>query len=129
MTSVPTVRSPLEQLQALYAELPTIACRGLCAGACGPVMASQLEGNQFSAPLTFHPRTLACGFLHVIDRRCVEYDQRPMICRVYGVSRGLPCAHGCVPDRWLTDAEGRAFVAKAMAIGGGMVLPEGMDPS
>ena len=117
----------LEQLRALYAELPTIACRGLCHGACGPIMASRLEVDQLGAPLTFHPHTLDCVFLNVIDRRCLAYDQRPMICRVYGVSRGLPCAHGCVPDRWLTDAEGRAFVAKAMAIGGGMVLPERGD--
>lgn len=122
-----TVGRPLEQMQSLYAELPTVACRGLCHGACGPVMASRLEVSQLSAPLTFHGHTLTCGFLNVNDRRCLAYNQRPMICRVYGVSRGLPCAHGCVPDRWLTDAEGREFVAKAMAIGGGMVLPDRVD--
>ena len=124
LTAVP---SPREQLQALYAELPTIVCRGLCYGACGPVMASRLEVEQLGAPLTFHGRTLRCVFLND-DRRCVAYDQRPMICRVYGMSRGLPCAHGCVPDRWLTDAEGREFVARAMAIGGGMVLPDRVGP-
>ena len=121
-----TVPRPLEQLQALYAELPTIVCRGLCYGACGPVMASRLEVEQLGAPLTFHAHTLSCVFLDA-DRRCLAYDRRPMICRVYGMSRGLPCAHGCVPDRWLTDAEGREFVARAMAIGGGMVLPDRVD--
>ena len=90
-------------------------------------MASRLEVEQLGAPLTFHGRTLACVFLDVVDRRCLVYEQRPMICRVYGVSRGLPCAHGCVPDRWLTDEEGREFVARAMAIGGGMVLPDRVD--
>lgn len=122
-----TVPSPLEQLQALYAELPTIVCRGLCDGACGPVMVSRLEVEQLGAPLTFHARTLRCVFL-TDDRRCVAYDQRPMICRVYGMSRGLPCAHGCVPDRWLTEAEGREFVARAMTIGGGMVVPDRAGP-
>ena len=124
-----TERCPLEQLQTLYAALPTIVCKGLCHGACGPVMASRLEVEQLGAPLAFHGRTLNCVFLNVLDHRCLAYHQRPMICRVYGVSRSLPCAHGCVPDRWLTDAEGREFVAKAMAIGGGMVLPDRVDES
>ena len=115
--------TPLEQLTALYEELPRIACAGLCHGACGPIMASRLEVEQLGAPLIFHPRTLACVFLDS-NRRCLAYHLRPMICRVYGVSRGLPCPHGCVPDRWLTDEEGRDFVARAMAIGGGMVLPD-----
>ena len=119
--------SPLERLQALYAELPAIACRGLCHGACGPVMASRLEVDRLGAAVAFHARTLSCVFLGA-DLRCTEYDRRPMICRVYGMSRGLECAHGCVPSRWLSDAEGREFVAKAMAIGGGMVLPERVPP-
>ena len=104
---------------------------GVCLsnGACGPVMASRLEVEQLGAPLAFHGHTLNCVFLNVLDHRCLAYHQRPMICRVYGVSRSLPCAHGCVPDRWLTDAEGREFVAKAMAIGGGMVLPDRVDES
>ena len=123
-----TIGDPLGQLQALYAELPQIACRGLCYGACGPVMASRLEVHQLGAPVAFHRHTLNCVFLDAIHRRCLAYDQRPMICRVYGVSRGLPCGHGCVPDRWLTDAEGREFVDRAMAIGGGMVLPDRIDP-
>ena len=86
-------------------------------------MASRLEVAQLGAPLTFHPRSLSCVFLDG-NRRCLVYDMRPMICRVYGVSLGLPCPHGCVPERWLTDEEGRDFVARAMAIGGGMLLPD-----
>ena len=36
--------------------------------------------------------TAPCPFLD--DSRCVVYDERPMICRLYGASRLAKCKHG-----------------------------------
>jgi hypothetical protein len=33
------------------------------------------------------------------------YDVRPIICRVFGMTPGLRCRHGCVPDGLIADSE------------------------
>jgi Fe-S-cluster containining protein len=37
--------------------------------------------------------------------RCTIYEQRPFICRIYGVAEGIRCPHGCEPERVLSQAE------------------------
>jgi Fe-S-cluster containining protein len=44
----PTVAEAREALDELYAQLPTIACRGLCADSCHNVDASQLERDRIA---------------------------------------------------------------------------------
>lgn len=39
------------------------------------------------------------------DGRCTAYEVRPMICRLWGVTRSMACPWGCIPDRWLSDGE------------------------
>lgn len=47
-------------------------------------------------------------------RDCHVYDERPIICRLYGVVEDLPCAWGCVPERWLTRQEAAAIIEAAV---------------
>ena len=114
------------RLDALYARLPTVACRGLCHRACGPIAAARAEvarvervGRRKLAIV----EPLTCSLLNT-ENRCDAYAARPMICRVFGVSEMLPCPEGCEPSRWLTDAETKAFLAAARKIGGPDVFPE-----
>ncbi|TMD08275.1 MAG: hypothetical protein E6J01_03825 [Chloroflexi bacterium] len=44
---------------------------------------------------------------------CSVYDIRPMICRVWGLTKSMACPFGCVPERWLTEDEAHALLAKA----------------
>lgn len=37
-----------------------------------------------------------CPFLEA--ERCSIYEERPFMCRVWGVADGLTCPHGCEPD-------------------------------
>lgn len=52
------------------------------------------------------------------QRRCRAYAVRPTICRMWGLTERMRCPYGCVPERWLTDAEAFRFIARADSIGG-----------
>jgi Fe-S-cluster containining protein len=37
-----------------------------------------------------------------LTKRCSIYEDRPAICRVYGLLRKvMRCPHGCVPSEWM----------------------------
>jgi Fe-S-cluster containining protein len=132
-------RDKFAQLDALYAQLPAIACKGLCAIGCGAVSLTDLEARRLQLVSHIKPRTVpgtvtdggaprsAERCIYLRHDRCTVYAARPLICRVWGVVRMLSCPRGCVPDRWLSDLE---FVRIAQAIerlGGGRVLRTGAD--
>lgn len=123
-----TDRKAVAKLEALYAQLPTVACRGLCFIACGPVPMSTLEAQRMrkADPWRRPPmidENARCVYL-TEQHRCGVYDVRPLICRVWGVVKRMSCMHGCIPTRWLSDHE---FVQIAKAIerlGGPLVVSD-----
>lgn len=126
-----------ERLDALYARLPAIACRGECAVACGSIVLTKLEGRRLQVATHIKPRTVflpvaivdahgdrrheRCIYLDARDR-CRAYAVRPFICRVFGLVRLLSCPRGCVPDAWLRETEFAAIAREVEALGGGRVL-------
>jgi Fe-S-cluster containining protein len=143
MSKAAKLAKAFAELDRLYALLPSIACQGRCAIACGPVIASELEARRLQLTTHVKPRTiirlLADGGAHTeIPRercvyltpedRCSAYAVRPFICRAWGLVKPLSCMHGCVPEYWLRDT---AFVrlAKEVERVAGRILrtsPEGL---
>ncbi len=39
------------------------------------------------------------------EKQCAIYENRPAICRMWGVSEGTPCIYGCDPEEILPDPE------------------------
>jgi Fe-S-cluster containining protein len=126
-------RAAFEKLDALYAQLPPLACKGLCAISCqGGIVLTDLEARRLQLTTHTKPRTTdargRCVYL-TPDDRCAAHAIRPLICRAWGVVKMMSCIHGCAPARWCSD---RAFLDLAVAIerlGGGRVLrtvPEGL---
>lgn len=117
-----------DALDELYATLPSIKCRGLCARSCGPLLTSRAEAERCGAsfidvPDSQYPNTVAwppkdrklrCQMLK--NGRCTVYASRPALCRLWGVAEEMPCQWGCVPERMLTRAEGTEFLARVAAI-------------
>jgi hypothetical protein len=126
------VTDKVAQLEALYAELPRLDCKQLCADCCGLLAMTGLEFDRLlsARPNTHHSmarfgrdhefvffagpapdpadhETLVCPLLR--DGLCTAYAVRPLICRIWHCEEGMPCPHGCVPERWLTRAEARDF--------------------
>lgn len=114
-----------ERLDALYAELPTVDCQGHCAQACGPITMTPAEWRRLNDASTAVPSidgNFHCTLL-TKEGRCSVYEVRPLICRMFGVARGLECPWGCEPTRWLSLEEGMRVMARASKIDGrnGMV--------
>jgi hypothetical protein len=118
------------QLEEIYAQVPEIGCKGLCADACGPVTGGHRELVRMArAGVKLPPVREALRLLAVNqgdyrcpalkDGQCSTYEARPAICRVWGASEDLPCPYGCAPanGRLLTTAETGAILDAARLAG------------
>lgn len=122
---------PLAKLEAVYAKLPKLDCKGLCQECCGPIGASPVEwrrmtrrGSRPTPPpiqdadgrLTTTETT--CRYL-TFAGQCAVYNVRPMICRLWGLTEAMRCPYGCVPEGgFLDDVDGLALLQDAMVAGG-----------
>ncbi len=113
-----------ERLASLYAQIPSILCKGECYDACGPIAMTALEYRRIVArrggrePVS---TSLDCPLLSA-DGRCTVYADRPEICRIYGVVKALPCPYGCRPKRWLSHEEAVALHREIAALSGSAPL-------
>lgn len=102
------------EMDALYGDLPFLKCKGLCAESCGPVLMSAAEWQRIIDRLGYEPKgdeTLICPMLE--EGRCSVYDIRPMICRLWGMTKQMRCPWGCMPAKWITKPAGQGFLAEA----------------
>lgn len=92
----------------VYAQLPTIDCKGLCQASCGSIGMSRPEQARIHArhritlPLltAFATPRNPLGRCPALtdDGLCGIYADRPFICRLWGLTEQMRCPHGCVPD-------------------------------
>ena len=108
-----------QSLSGLYARLPVMHCKGKCADSCGPIGMSKAEydalrslvGERIQAItldtgeilLTNYDKELHCPLL--ANGKCSVYENRPMICRLWGMVKKMRCPHGCRPRRWISREE------------------------
>lgn len=114
------------KLDALYAQLPSLDCKGKCWESCGPVRMSPGERDRILREAGVEippPEQMArdgcktCPALK--DRRCTVYEIRPMACRLWGTDESMRCPLGCEPDGgWIGEVEGVGFKYKSYLIGG-----------
>lgn len=128
-------RSPIEQLEEVYSRIPRVACRPGCTECCGPILMTWLERKRIEeklGPVKWLTPIVALTLAAigksskatndaltcpaVKDGRCGAYAVRPLICRVFGAVRDMPCPEGCKPERWLSEDEGREIQARVEEI-------------
>lgn len=119
-------REAFAKLDALYAQLPPLACQGKCGISCrGGIMLTDVEARRLQVTTHRKPRTTdergRCVYL-TADERCSVYAVRPLICRAWGVVKMMSCPFGCVPERWLTEIEFLNIAVEVERLGGGRVL-------
>lgn len=130
----------LTELRKLYDQLPELACQGKCANSCGGIDMSKAEHDRivelgYLIP-HFTPELAArwqanepvhCPALNRQTLRCDVYEDRPMICRLWGMSSDLEimkCPHGCKPTRTLDMVELYEFLLASLRAGGGSAAKE-----
>lgn len=118
-------------IDAAYAQVPPMVdCRGLCHSSCGPVPSGKRERerlrerHRLTLPV---PNTRAiiaevraggepptCPALDA-DNRCSVYEDRPLLCRLWGAVEDLRCPYGCQPAaEHLTPARAHELMKMVM---------------
>lgn len=129
MANVPQ-RERAAAMAALYAQLPTIECRGHCWDSCGPIPLTSTERVNIrrTAQVDIPPHTTMpskrgmCPALSMMNT-CKVYAVRPLICRLWGLVDNLPCNFGCMPDGGrLSVAAGYEYLARSFEIDGQLEL-------
>jgi Fe-S-cluster containining protein len=112
-------------LDEVYAELPSIECRGQCHDSCCNIDMTGAERRRIVqvAGLTIPRRTIhdpvaTCPALSVL-KRCAVYEVRPLICRLWGLTRVMRCSYGCVPEGgYLPERTALELIARVHEIAG-----------
>jgi hypothetical protein len=115
----PVPKAPERELDALYASVPEIDCKGLCVDSCGSMGMAPIEQRRIAERGVRLPLFAAfqdhCPAL--VDGRCSVYEVRPMICRLWGAVEGMKCPYGCTPDGgYLSDVEGHRLLGRVSVI-------------
>jgi Fe-S-cluster containining protein len=101
-------------LDEIYARIPSIDCQRRCHTTCGLIPLSLPEARRLqrhqlrvvpygNGELMFDAPLGVCPALR--QRDCAIYEDRPLICRFFGVVEGMECRWGCKPERLLTMQE------------------------
>lgn len=114
-------------LKTILDRIPNANCKGLCQKSCGPLIVSRVENRYIREyckehnikykdfPTKVNLRKIihhiknpdSCRSCHYLtdDGRCSIYEVRPVICRMWGVTKTMPCPFECEPDRIMTTTE------------------------
>lgn len=127
------VREPdPEALDELYRSLPRVRCLGECWSSCsGDIQMSPLERDRIQqrgvrmVPGGLVPiqggkmAATACSALDQTKLVCRVYEDRPMICRLWGIFESLACPWGCKPEGgYIDDVEAMRLLNLALWYGG-----------
>lgn len=103
----------------LYALVPTVACKGLCRDSCSSLSLTEAEAARIAVRHGVHLTTGVypdgCPALTPFGH-CGVYEDRPLVCRLWGVVAPMVCEHGCAgPDGLMAEADGRALAERLVA--------------
>lgn len=94
------------KIDHLRRQIPGFACVPGCHDCCGPVTASSEELARLPVKsIAEHDAALAeYNCVHLGPQGCTVYDQRPLICRLFGTTPRLPCPRGQGPETSIEPA-------------------------
>jgi len=92
-----------QKIRFLRKQIPSFACKEGCHDCCGPVTASSIEVARLPVKSDAeHEQALAelnCPYLG--ENGCEVYEERPLICRLFGTTKNLPCPNNCAPEQMI----------------------------
>jgi hypothetical protein len=89
-----------QKIRFFRKQIPSFACEPGCHDCCGPVTTSSEEMARLPVKSDAeHEAALAhLNCPHLGKSGCEVYDERPLICRLFGTTPQLPCPHGKRPE-------------------------------
>ena len=92
-----------EIVDRLRKRIPTFTCTPGCHDCCGPVTTSSEEMSRLPVKtITEHENALNhYDCVHLGPNGCEVYEERPLICRIFGTTPNMPCPNGCRPKEMI----------------------------
>ena len=89
------------KLDHLRRQLPRFDCVPGCHDCCGPMTASSEEMSRLPRKSRAEQDAALANYdcVHLGPQGCQVYDERPLICRLFGTTASLPCPHGKAPEQ------------------------------
>lgn len=83
----------------LREKIPSFECVEGCHDCCGPVTASSEEMSRLPVKSDADHEAALNEFncVHLGPNGCTVYDDRPLICRLFGTTPNLACPNSCRP--------------------------------
>lgn len=95
--------------------IPQFECLPGCIDCCGPTPRSKWEWDQVKDKrFMSRKRPLDCPYSY--NGKCDVYEDRPILCRLYGTTVDLPCPHGKSPLLPLSHEQTQAIMGRYMDI-------------
>jgi Fe-S-cluster containining protein len=95
------VTDNFQKIEFFRKRIPSFTCKPGCHDCCGPVTASSEEMSRLPVKSDAEHETalanLSCP--HLGKNGCEVYDERPLICRLFGTTPRLACPEGKGPEK------------------------------
>lgn len=95
-------------IKYLRKQIPSFRCKEGCFDCCGPVPFAKWEWEKVKDKR--EATSLTCPYASEIG--CEIYEQRPIVCRIYGTVNKLRCPYGCGPDKLLSEKKENEIMNK-----------------
>jgi Fe-S-cluster containining protein len=106
----------MTEIQKLYTKIPKSICTEGCFDCCINSVQFAREEAERAGERECGEYNGICPFLDEKNKKCGIYENRPLVCRIYGVSEIMRC-DGCRPENesikylaYLTEEETRAII-------------------
>lgn len=100
---------PARSVDQIYASIPDVGCTGRCFECCSFIGTWEAEKRRLRSKGISLPQIHEAPCHHLDwKNQCGIYENRPLICRLYGVIPQLQCPFGC-KVLW-TEEQGQAVM-------------------
>lgn len=105
-------RKAEQKLKQLWERIPAFKCVEGCTACCGPVPWSEFERSKLLNPKPHSDTCLICPYANDGQPGCSVRDERPILCRLFGVVDHplMTCTKGGIPERVLSEEEGNVIM-------------------
>ncbi|OCH18921.1 MULTISPECIES: YkgJ family cysteine cluster protein [unclassified Aliivibrio] len=92
-----------EIIEILRERIPSFECTKGCHDCCGPVTTSSEEMSRLPVKTDAEHEAALDEYncVHLGPNGCTVYEERPLICRLFGTTPRMACPNGCRPEEMI----------------------------